>query len=239
MHDSDLALSCSVCAEVASAEFSAILGEEEKLETSLQRSDQRLQDVCAKRERSSKYKDKKSRDAELKKQIARVQKQRGDTQKQVDKLTAEQAECESQRAKLETDVTKKESDMAKHREQAEKINSQLTALAAKRDDAINTRKANWKREAELTSQLQEIKASMDKAHRSLQMSMDKVSTKHTRTCRHTPLTSDRVPTNRALLLDSAVIIELAQISLQLCASPYVLCAVTIADAPHFYMLSPC
>lgn len=160
------------------SELSGVLAEEEKLETSFQTADQRLQDVCGKRERSSKYANKKERDAELKKTISKVKKQRDETQRQIDRLTGEMNEAQAAADKLEADMSQKEEQMEANRKSVEKVNEQLEKLAKIRDASNDTRKETWKREAERESEMAELKATLDKAQRSLQITMDKVRDCH-------------------------------------------------------------
>lgn len=170
-----------VRAESVTSELSGVLAEEEKLETSFQTADQRLQDVCGKRERSSKYANKKERDAELKKTISKVKKQRDETQRQIDRLTGEMNEAQAAADKLEADMSQKEEQMESNRKSVEKVNEQLEKLAKIRDASNDTRKETWKREAERESEMAELKATLDKAQRSLQITMDKVRLQRTRT----------------------------------------------------------
>jgi len=156
-----------------SSNLSRLLGEEEKAETTFQRVDQRLQDVCAKRERAGKHRTKKDRDADLKKSIARGKKAREDSQRQADKLAKELAEAQEAAAKLDSDVAAKEKQIEKNRGSVEKLNEQLSKAAEKRDAAADTRKAAWKRQAELEGELAQLKETVDRAQRSMQMTMDR------------------------------------------------------------------
>lgn len=161
--------------ESVNSELSAILAEEEKLETSYQRADQRLADVCGKRERGQKHKSKAARDADLKKTLTKVKKQREESQRQVDKLTEELSESQSAASKLEADMGKKDKTVEANRAQSDKINAQLVELAKSRDAATNTRKETWKREAEIKSKLAEVNQTIHKAEDGLRFTMDKVS----------------------------------------------------------------
>lgn len=168
-------LSCFCAAESVNSELSGVLAEEEKLETSYQRADQRLADVCGKRERGQKHKSKAARDADLKKTLAKVKKQREESQRQVDKLTEELSESQSAASKLEADMAKKDKTVEANRAQTDKINAQLVELAKSRDAATNTRKETWKREAEIKSKLAEVNQTIHKAEDGLRFTMDKVS----------------------------------------------------------------
>ena len=187
-----------IVSESVNSDLSGILAEEEKVETSYQRADQRLADVCGKRERGQKHKSKAARDADLKKTLAKVKKQREDSQRQVDKLTEELAEAQSAASKMEADMTKKDKTVDANRAATEKINAQLVDLAKSRDAATNTRKETWKREAEIKSKLAEVNQTIHKAEDGLRFTMDKVRAGRTARASTAPQTLRRSLTFRSV-----------------------------------------
>jgi structural maintenance of chromosome 3 (chondroitin sulfate proteoglycan 6) len=109
----------------------------------------------------------------LKKNIARVKKAREESQRQADKLAAELAQAQAAAAKTAADIEAKEAQIAKNRASVDKLNEQISKAAEKRDAAADKRKVAWKRQAELESELGQIKETVDRAQRSMQMTMDR------------------------------------------------------------------
>jgi len=162
----------SKLADLTSA-YSRLLSDEEGLDGREQRASQRLRDLQAKRERGSKYRTKRERDAELKRQQTKVTKQRDEAQRQVERLQEESKDQQAAVERHKKEIDAKEAQMKSHRDKADDINKKLKELETKQSEIMDQRKLNWKRENELQGEYDSLKSSLDAAHRQLQMSMDK------------------------------------------------------------------
>lgn len=137
--------------------------------------ERRVNDLYSKQGRSSRFTNKKERDAWIKKEIKLVDRTIEVQKQQIEALQDEINQIGAMREDEAKKVTQTQAKLEEIRKLIERNNQALSELKNRRDESSNRRKELWREDTENDSAIQSYKAELAKAERVLNSTVNKVT----------------------------------------------------------------
>lgn len=150
------------------------LNSERDLKTRSLDTQRQLDDLFAKMGRRKQFKTPKARDAWIRKEMGRLDAQIDTESQQGDDLSSEVEELQSALEKCESDSIEIRKQMQKFRDELEQKDALFKGKERDRDDAQNSRKQLWQKEAELNNTMRETLEDHRKSMQNLRCTIPKV-----------------------------------------------------------------